>query len=141
MKAGGVGTVRWPIGWPSVQPTAKRRYDWGSVDPAVEAAARHGLTILPFLYGTPRWLAAQANDAADRQRQGTQGLGGLRQGGGKTLRARRGILGGTRSSRRGRQLRAGDPAADADPHLAGLERGQLLLLRLPGLAKPLRAPC
>ncbi len=59
MKAGGVGTVRWPIGWPSVQPTAKRRYDWGSVDPAVEAAARHGLTILPFLYGTPRWLAAK----------------------------------------------------------------------------------
>jgi hypothetical protein len=59
MKAGGVGTVRWPIGWPSVQPTAKRQYDWGSVDPAVEAAARRGLTILPFLYGTPRWLAAK----------------------------------------------------------------------------------
>lgn len=59
MKAGGVGTVRWPIGWPSVQPTAKRQYDWSSVDPAVEAAARHGLTILPFLYGTPRWLAAK----------------------------------------------------------------------------------
>jgi hypothetical protein len=59
MKAGGVGTVRWPIGWPSVQPTAKRQYDWGSVDPAVEAAARRGLTVLPFLYGTPRWLAAK----------------------------------------------------------------------------------
>jgi hypothetical protein len=59
MRAGGIGTVRWPVGWPSVQPTAKRRYDWSSVDPAVEAAARQGLTILPFLYGTPRWLAAK----------------------------------------------------------------------------------
>jgi len=59
MKAGGVGTVRWPVGWPSVQPTAKRQYDWSSVDPAIEAAARRGLTVLPFLYGTPRWLAAK----------------------------------------------------------------------------------
>ena len=34
----------------------------------------------------------------------------------------------------------GDPDTGeaADPHLAGLERGQLLLLRLPGLAEPLR---
>ena len=57
MKAGGIGSVRWPVGWPSVQPTEKGGYDWSSVDPAVEAAARRGLTILPFLYGTPRWLA------------------------------------------------------------------------------------
>ncbi len=57
MKAGGIGSVRWPVGWGSVQPTAKRSYDWSSVDPAVEAAASRGLTILPFLYGTPRWLA------------------------------------------------------------------------------------
>ena len=59
MKAGGIGSVRWPVGWSSVQPTAKRRYDWSSVDAAVEAAARRGLRVLPFLYGTPRWLAAK----------------------------------------------------------------------------------
>lgn len=59
MKAGGIGSVRWPVGWHSVQPTAKAGYDWSSVDAAVEAAARKGLTILPFLYGTPRWLAAK----------------------------------------------------------------------------------
>ncbi|HEX6754042.1 MAG TPA: hypothetical protein VF093_10710 [Solirubrobacterales bacterium] len=59
MKAGGIGSVRLPVGWGSVQPTAKRIYDWSSVDPAVEAAAKRGLTILPFLYGTPRWLAAK----------------------------------------------------------------------------------
>jgi hypothetical protein len=59
MKAGGIGSVRWPIDWALVQPKAKGGYDWSSVDPAVEAAARHGLTVLPFLYGTPRWLAAK----------------------------------------------------------------------------------
>ncbi len=59
MKAGGIGSVRWPVGWASVQPTARRSYDWSSVDPAVEAAARRGLTVLPFLYGTPRWLAGK----------------------------------------------------------------------------------
>jgi hypothetical protein len=59
MKAGGIGSVRWPINWATVQPTAKGGYDWSSVDPAVEAAARHGLTILPFLYGTPRWIAGK----------------------------------------------------------------------------------
>jgi hypothetical protein len=57
MKAGGIGSVRWPVNWAVVQPTAKGGYDWSSFDPTVEVAARRGLTILPFLYGTPRWLA------------------------------------------------------------------------------------
>ncbi|HEY6550122.1 MAG TPA: beta-galactosidase, partial [Solirubrobacterales bacterium] len=57
MKAGGIGSVRWPVNWAIVQPTEKGGYDWSSLDPAVEAAARRGLTVLPFLYGTPRWIA------------------------------------------------------------------------------------
>jgi hypothetical protein len=57
MKAGGIGSVRWPVNWATVQPTAKGGYDWSSVDPAVEVAARRGLKFLPFLYGTPRWIA------------------------------------------------------------------------------------
>jgi hypothetical protein len=59
MKAGGIGSVRWPVAWPSVQPTAKRSYDWSGVDAAVGAAARRGLPVLPFLYATPRWLASK----------------------------------------------------------------------------------
>ena len=59
MKAGGIGSVRWPVNWAIVQPKAKGGYDWSSVDPAVAAAARHGLAVLPFLYGTPRWIAAK----------------------------------------------------------------------------------
>ena len=57
MKAGGIGAVRWPINWAVVQPTAKGGYDWSSVDPAITAASRKGLKFLPFLYGTPRWIA------------------------------------------------------------------------------------
>jgi hypothetical protein len=57
MKAGGIGAVRWPINWAFVQPTANGGYDWSSVDPAIAAASRKGLKFLPFLYGTPRWIA------------------------------------------------------------------------------------
>jgi hypothetical protein len=57
MKAGRIGSVRWPVNWATVQPTRKGGFDWSSVDPAVESAARSGLTILPFVYGTPRWIA------------------------------------------------------------------------------------
>ncbi len=57
MKAGGIGSIRWPVNWELIQPRKKGGYDWSSVDPAVAVAARHGLTILPFLYGAPRWVA------------------------------------------------------------------------------------
>ncbi|HUC07513.1 MAG TPA: hypothetical protein VMR96_05435, partial [Solirubrobacterales bacterium] len=57
MKAGGIGSVRWPLNWASVQPTRKGGFDWSGVDPAVAAASRRGLTFLPFLYGTPSWIA------------------------------------------------------------------------------------
>jgi hypothetical protein len=59
MKAGGIGSMRWPINWALIQPTARGGYDWSTIDPAVEVAARHGLTFLPFLYGTPHWLAGK----------------------------------------------------------------------------------
>lgn len=59
MKAARIGSVRWPVNWATVQPTAKGGFDWSSVDPAVEAAARRGLTLLPFLYGAPRWIAGK----------------------------------------------------------------------------------
>jgi len=57
MKAGGIGSIRWPLAWSAVQPTAKGEYDWSSFDPIVELASRQGLTVLPYLYTTPRWIA------------------------------------------------------------------------------------
>jgi glycosyl hydrolase family 42 (putative beta-galactosidase) len=57
MKAGGIETVRWPLAWNGVQPTAKGPYNWAGFDPVVEVASRHGLKVLPFIYGTPSWIA------------------------------------------------------------------------------------
>jgi hypothetical protein len=57
MKAGGIETVRWPLAWGGVQPTAKGPYNWAGFDEVVSVAARHGLQVMPFLYGTPRWIS------------------------------------------------------------------------------------
>jgi hypothetical protein len=56
MRAGGIESLRMPIAWSVVQPTRKGGYDWSSIDPTVEVAARGDLEILPFLAGTPPWL-------------------------------------------------------------------------------------
>jgi hypothetical protein len=56
MKAGGIESIRWPLLWPQIQPTAKGGYDWSTFDPVVSLAARHGLGVLPVAFGTPGWL-------------------------------------------------------------------------------------
>jgi hypothetical protein len=56
MKAGGIETIRWPLAWTAIQPTRKGGYHWDSFDPIVEIAARHGMQVLPILYGVPPWL-------------------------------------------------------------------------------------
>jgi hypothetical protein len=57
MKSGRIGAIRWPFNWATIQPSARGGYDWSGTDAAVEVAARSGLTVLPFLYGTPRWVS------------------------------------------------------------------------------------
>ena len=57
MAAGGIETVRLPVSWASMQPTAGGPYQWSGLDEAVAAAARAGLRVFPVVYGTPRWLA------------------------------------------------------------------------------------
>jgi Beta-galactosidase len=57
MKAGRIGTIRVPVAWASVQPSANGPYDWSGLDQVVGVAARARLQVLPFLYGTPRWLS------------------------------------------------------------------------------------
>jgi hypothetical protein len=57
MRAGGIESIRVPFPWSAIQPTAKRSYDWTGTDAIVEMATRDGLRVLPFLYGTPRWLS------------------------------------------------------------------------------------
>ncbi len=57
MKAGGIETVRLPMFWPEIQPTANSPYNWAGVDQVVATAAAAGLRVLPSLGSTPRWLA------------------------------------------------------------------------------------
>jgi hypothetical protein len=59
MHAGGIESIRVPFPWGEIQPSARGGYDWGATDTIVETATRAGLRVLPFLYGTPRWLAAK----------------------------------------------------------------------------------
>jgi hypothetical protein len=59
MQAARIGSVRWPVAWAGVQPTARSGYLWDGTDEVVATAARRHLTVLPFLYGTPSWLASK----------------------------------------------------------------------------------
>jgi hypothetical protein len=57
MAAGGIETIRWPLGWAGIQPTRKGGYNWASFDEVVATAAKQGLSVLPFFYGSPDWVA------------------------------------------------------------------------------------
>jgi Beta-galactosidase len=57
MKAGGIESIRVPLGWAGVQPTRNGGYDWRGFDQVVEVAARGGLPVLPSISSPPRWVA------------------------------------------------------------------------------------
>jgi hypothetical protein len=57
MRAGRIGSMRWPLVWETIQPTEKSEYDWTGYDEIVTMAARGQMRVLPFLYGTPSWLS------------------------------------------------------------------------------------
>jgi hypothetical protein len=60
MKAGGIETVRAVLEWAGAQPTRNGSYFWGQLDRTLMVASRHGLQVLPFIVGTPDWLAANS---------------------------------------------------------------------------------
>jgi polysaccharide biosynthesis protein PslG len=54
---GVVGTLRIPIAWSRVEPQAGR-FDFAGLDAIVAGAAGSRVRVLPFVYGTPAWLAS-----------------------------------------------------------------------------------
>jgi hypothetical protein len=52
---GVVGTLRVPAYWFQLEPRP-REYELAPLDDLVSAAARRGLKVLPFVYGSPAWL-------------------------------------------------------------------------------------
>ena len=52
-----LGTLRFEIPWPAVDPSsAPDDYDWSSVDATVTGAARNGVALLPFVTSAPAWV-------------------------------------------------------------------------------------
>jgi hypothetical protein len=73
MRHGGVDLMRVPVTWAAIQPTPTAAFEWGGLDQIVATAARSRIRIVPFLYGTPRWLARRETTLpvnSGRQRQG-----------------------------------------------------------------------
>jgi hypothetical protein len=61
MAGAGVRSLRLPLNWSSIE-----RYspylvepDWSDFDRSVRVAARHGLRVFPFVWGTPAWVASE----------------------------------------------------------------------------------
>jgi hypothetical protein len=56
LKQGKVKSMRVALIWAGVQPT-KGTFDWAGVDELVEHASKSGIEVLPFIVGTPTWVA------------------------------------------------------------------------------------
>lgn len=58
MGEGRVGALRMAFDWATIDPTpARGGYEWGAIDPVIADAVRNGVDPLPFLFGTPAWVA------------------------------------------------------------------------------------
>lgn len=53
---GVVGRLRVPVVWADHE-AAAHRFEFERLDRLVLAAAEHGIRVLPFIYGTPQWVA------------------------------------------------------------------------------------
>jgi polysaccharide biosynthesis protein PslG len=62
MEEAGLRSVRLPLPWPLVEPISPlfQQPDWSGFDLGVELAARHGMTVLPFVASSPLWVASES---------------------------------------------------------------------------------
>jgi hypothetical protein len=56
LAQGRVGTLRIFMQWAAIDPTPADDDNWGQIDAIVGAAAQNGITVLPFVFGTPTWV-------------------------------------------------------------------------------------
>ncbi|HEY8000770.1 MAG TPA: hypothetical protein VID76_02465 [Solirubrobacterales bacterium] len=58
MGQGQIGELRTIFNWATIDVTeAAGDNDWSQIDPIVAEAARNGIQVLPFIFGTPTWVA------------------------------------------------------------------------------------
>lgn len=62
ISAGGIGSIRVPLDWSTLQPAAGGEPDWASFDALIEAPVRYHLQILPVVWGSPAWVARKPAD-------------------------------------------------------------------------------
>jgi hypothetical protein len=67
MKAGGIGTLRFPVIWRQVEPNADDQYDWSRIDYQIYNSALVGAEVMPFFYSTPKWAATGCSNATKCQ--------------------------------------------------------------------------
>jgi polysaccharide biosynthesis protein PslG len=60
MRSTGVGTLRFAINWFAAQP-APGSPNWGGTDQLVGDLAARGIRPVPFIYGSPSWVAKKPN--------------------------------------------------------------------------------
>ena len=65
MRRGGIRSYRVPLGWSLAWPNPGK-FNWGPFDSQVAGAAAARLNVLPMIYSTPRWLAAEPAVVAGR---------------------------------------------------------------------------
>jgi hypothetical protein len=53
----GIRTERFQLQWASVQPTSQDSFDWAETDAFVGTLASRGIRPVPFVWGSPRWVA------------------------------------------------------------------------------------
>jgi len=56
MEQGNLGSFRMPIDWAHVQSRRDGQMNWGIFDEMVEMTAQLGISFLPTLYNSPRWV-------------------------------------------------------------------------------------
>ena len=57
MGSARIGTLRTVVDWASINPTRGSDYQWSGIDGLVGEAAANRMRVLPFLFGTPDWVA------------------------------------------------------------------------------------
>lgn len=68
MSIGGIRNIRVAIGWDLLQPK-RNEFDWGLLDAAVHDAAQNGLTVMPVLYASPKWVSSKTTNLPTSQSQ------------------------------------------------------------------------
>ena len=62
MREAGIDSVRLPMFWIGIETKSPLvvRPDWSGFDREVELAAEDGVRVMPFVWGSPEWVAADA---------------------------------------------------------------------------------